>query len=119
MKRSLVLISVFLALCACKTQQFTMHDAGCTVIRDTVMQHDSIYVHEFMQGDTVYVTKYRDRWRDKIVNRCDTMYIQPTIPPDKPIPRFYKDCTIGFWFLLLTLLGSIALRIMKAIYLRR
>ena len=83
------------------------------------MQHDSIYVHEFTQGDTVYVTKYRDRWRDKVVNRCDTVYVQPTIPPDKPIPRFYKRCTWGFFILILLLLGRIAFRIMKAIYLRK
>ena len=111
--------AIIALITSCKTQQFTMHDAGCTVIRDTVMQHDSIYVHEFMQGDTVYVTKYRDRWRDKVVNRCDTVYIQPTIPPDKPIPRFYKDCTKGFWVLLILFLGSFGFRVMKAIYLRK
>ena len=55
----------------------------------------------------------------RVVNRCDTVYVQPTIPPDKPIPRFYKDCTKGFWVLLIMLLGSFAFRIFKAIYLKR
>ena len=50
------------------------------------------------------------------VERWHTQYLPE---PAKPIPRFYKDCTIGFWMLLLFLLGSIALTIMKKIYLRR
>ena len=54
--------------------------------------------------DTVFV----ERWR--------TQYLPE---PAKPVPRFYKDCTIGFWMLLLFLLGSIALTIIKKIYLRR
>ncbi len=116
MTRFILMFAIIALITSCRSQQCTVHNAQCTVIRDTVMQHDSIYVHEFMQGDTVYVTKYRDRWRDKIVNRCDTVYVQPTIPPDKPIPRFYKDCTLGFFLLLLLSLGRLAFRIMKAIY---
>ncbi len=116
-----LLISVMAT--SCKTQSTiagTAHIPQATIIRDTVMQHDSIYVHEFMQGDTVYVTKYRDRWRDKVVNRTDTVYVQPVpTAPQTPatIPRFYKRCTWGFWILLLLTLGRIAFRILKAIYL--
>ena len=60
--------------------------------------------------------------------RVDTVFVErwhtQTIPHTAPqtpatIPRFYKDCTIGFWILLLLLLGRIAVRIMKAIYLRK
>ena len=121
MKPFILTCAIIALITSCKTQSTiagTAHIPQATIIRDTVMQHDSIYVHEFMQGDTVYVTKYRDRWRDKVVNRTDTVYVQPTIPPDKPIPRFYKDCTWGFFILILLLLGRIALRITKAIYLR-
>ena len=58
------------------------------------------------------------------VVRVDTLFVErwhtTEVPsPPKPIPRFYKDCTIGFWMLLLFLLGSIALTIIKKIYLRR
>ena len=57
-------------------------------------------IEQVVRVDTVFV----ERWH--------TQYLPE---PAKPIPRFYKDCTIGFWFLLLTLLGSIALRILKAV----
>ena len=125
MKRFILTCAIIALITSCKTQSTiagTAHIPQATIIRDTVMQHDSIYVHEFMQGDTVYVTKYRDRWRDKVVNRTDTVYVQPVqTAPQTPatIPRFYKDCTWGFWILLLLTFGRIAFRIMKAIYLRR
>lgn len=40
--------------------------------RDTIITKDSIYIKEWMKGDTVYVREfrdrfvYRDRWRDSI-----------------------------------------------------
>ena len=56
--------------------------------------------------------------------RVDTVFIErwhtTEVPsPPKPIPRFYKNCTWGFFLLILLLLGRIAFRIMKAIYLRK
>ena len=46
------------------------------------------------------------------VERWHTQYLPE---PAKPIPRFYKDCTWGFFILLLLILGRIALRITKAV----
>lgn len=122
MMSSVLMLSALLAianLTSCKTQEAYVLPSVYSAQRDTLIQHDSIYVREFVQGDTVFVTKFQDRWRDRVVNRCDTVYVQPTIPPDKPIPRFYKDCTAGFWILLIILVGIIALRCMKAKFLRR
>ncbi len=56
--------------------------------------------------------------------RVDTIVVerwhtQQVPAPDKPIPRFYKDCTKGFWILLILFLGSFGFRILKAIYLKR
>jgi len=40
--------------------------------RDTIITRDSVYIREWMKGDTVYVREYRDRlvyrdrWRDSI-----------------------------------------------------
>ena len=56
--------------------------------------------------------------------RVDTVFVErwhtTEVPsPPKPIPRFYKRCTWGFFILLLLIFGRIALRIVKAIYLRR
>ncbi|MCQ2313517.1 MAG: hypothetical protein MJZ84_08775, partial [Paludibacteraceae bacterium] len=58
--------------------------------------------------DTVYI----ERWHTQMIP--DTRHQTPDT-----IPRFYKDCTIGFWILLLLTLGRIAVRIIKAIYLRK
>ncbi len=56
--------------------------------------------------------------------RVDTVFVErwhtTEVPsPPKPIPRFYKDCTWGFFILVLLILGRIALRITKAVCLRR
>ena len=58
------------------------------------------------------------------VVRVDTVFIerwhtQQVPAPDKPIPRFYKDCTKGFWILLIVLIGASALRLTKLIYRHR
>ncbi len=44
------------------------------------------------------------------VERWHTRYLPE---PPKPIPRFYKDCTAGFWVLLIIFIGSIALRLYR------
>ena len=56
-----------------------------------------------------------------IVERWHTQTV-PTPPPrgeSVGATKFYKDCTKGFWILLIVLLGSFGFRIFKAIYLRR
>ncbi|MCQ2312956.1 MAG: hypothetical protein MJZ84_05860 [Paludibacteraceae bacterium] len=64
----------------------------------------------------------------RLIIRVDTVFVErwhtQTIPHTAPqtpatIPRFYKDCTIGFWILLLLTLARFAFRIIKAIYLRK
>ena len=61
--------------------------------------------------------------------RVDTVFIErwhtQTVPTPPPLgdsvgaTKFYKDCTKGFWVLLILFLGSFAFRILKAIYLKR
>ncbi len=53
--------------------------------------------------------------------RVDTVFIErwhtTEVPsPPKPIPRFYKDCTWGFFILLLLILGRIALKMWKGFF---
>lgn len=43
-------------------------------VRDSIYLHDSVYVKEFVKGDTVYIEKYKDRWRDRIREVHDTLY---------------------------------------------
>ena len=48
---------------------------------DTVSVKDSSFV--YVKGDTLYIYKYRDRWREKIVR--DTSYIMKTDSIEIPI----------------------------------
>lgn len=46
-----------------------------THTRDSVYLHDSVYVKEFVKGDTVKIVEYRERWRDRIKEVHDTSYV--------------------------------------------
>ena len=74
-----------------------------------------------LRVDTVYI----ERWHTR-----DVLQAQPVLQSQRDGPsaagglsakrsQFYKNCTWGFWILLLLTLGRIAFRIMKAIYLRK
>ena len=77
--------------------------------RDTLITRDSIYIHEWLKGDTVYIEKYkdryvfRDRWRDSI-SICE---VHDTTTVEKKVER---ELTVGqkmkinsFWWLLIGL----------------
>lgn len=114
-----------LGLVACKspsvvtqgnaTQQFiTLHT------HDTVVVHDSVFVSEKMQGDTVYLTRveYRDRWRTHLV--YDTVVKTDSIvqviehPPERYIPKFHKTCTWLFCIIVVIGIIYIFLRVYKS-----
>lgn len=66
-----------------------------TVSRDTVMQYDkdSVFVNQFVKGDTVFNVKYieRIRYKDKIVVRIDTVKhidIQTITETKKVVPSW-------------------------------
>lgn len=78
-------VSVLLAiLTGCGTRRQTETDVTYKVRTDTVylsrtrtdsvLMRDSVYLTEYMRGDTVYVYKYRQavRWRDRTAT--DTIY---------------------------------------------
>ncbi len=66
--------------------------------RDSIMLHDSIYIHEYQRGDTIYRDRiqFRDRWRDRW--RTDTIYRSRTdsiavpYPVEKPLTRWQRFC---------------------------
>lgn len=42
-------------------------------VRDSIYFRDSIYIKEQVKGDTIYIVKYRDRWRDRVLQVHDTI----------------------------------------------
>lgn len=91
------------------------------LMRDTTYVHDSIYIHD--KGDTVYVTRWRDKYTERI--QVDTCYCQRT-DTIKLVKRvYYKEpltkwettkMTIGggvLWLLLALLIGWGAWKIFK------
>lgn len=78
-----------------------------TLIRDTVLQKDSIRI--YTQGDTVYTYKYKDKYIVKYLNKyvTDTLLIRDTIPQIiyktkevKIYPSLMEKLKAGLLFLL-------------------
>ena len=124
------MFAIIALITSCRSQQCTVHNAQCTVIRDSV----SVTYHPGTVLSLTDSTDFTDSAptcggaikKEQIPQkvRIDTLIVerwhtQEVPSPPKPIPRFYKDCTKGFWILLILFLGSFAFRILKAIYLKR
>ncbi|MBR2936035.1 MAG: hypothetical protein IKB81_03025 [Paludibacteraceae bacterium] len=104
--------TILLALPSCKSvEPTTLHHATqhYTTLHnavDTVVIHDSIFVREYMAGDTIYRDRiqYRDRWRTHIVHdtilRTDSIVQVIEPPPERYIPPFYKHCTTILFIIL-------------------
>ena len=80
--------------------------------RDTTYRRDSIYIREWMKGDTVYLDRFRDRyvfrdrWRDSISVRevHDTTTVQVQV--EKNLSWAQKAKIGAFPWLLLALIGA-------------
>lgn len=89
--------------------------------RDTTIVKDSVYIREWLKGDTVYVEKYRDkyvyrdRWRDSI----SIQEVHDTTTVERKVER---ELTIGqkakinsFWWLVMAVVGLAAWAFRKPI----
>lgn len=85
-------------------------------VRDSIYLHDSVYVKEYIKGDTVFIVKYRDRWRDRTREVHDTLWrtkidsVQVSVPVEveKKLPVGKK---IRLWlFLPLVVLSVVGWR---------
>ena len=85
-------------------------------LRDSVVHRDSIWIKERVAGDTIKITEYRDRWRerwrvqhDTIIHRqIDTIAVQRTIERkvEQPLGWWKKVRLRAFWaILILALVG--------------
>ena len=94
----------------------TLHFTQKSARVDTIYLHDSVFVSERMQGDTVYLTRveWRDRWRtrverDTVVDvRVEKEVVQ--LPPERYVPKFYRWCTIALWAIGVSVIGYWALK---------
>ena len=82
-------------------------DTLVTHHRDSIQVRDSVYVREWIKGDTVFVDRYRDRfvyrdrWRDSVVTKVDSVAIERTIEVkiEKPLSWWKKAKIAAFWWL--------------------
>lgn len=81
--------------------------------RDTTIQHDSVYIREYMKGDTVHHYEYRDRYvyRDRWRDSIDIREVHDTTTVEKKVER---ELTAGqkmkinsFWWLLAGLAAAL------------
>lgn len=84
--------------------------------RDTIVTRDSVYIREWMKGDTVYVEKYkdryvyRDRWRDsvRVKEVHDTTSVEVKVEVEKPLSLIQRVKIGSFWWLLAACVGALA-----------
>ena len=121
MKRIVLIFAVLvLSLTGCSRKIIEkvvyQHDTTFVNRRDSLYFRDSIYVKEYVKGDTVYIEKfkdryvYKDRWRDSIVTKVDSVAVEriKEVKVDKPL-SFWQRLKIGsFWWLLIGLAGCLA-----------
>lgn len=81
--------------------------------RDTLITRDSIYIREWLKGDTVYIEKYkdryvfRDRWRDSVSIKevHDTTTVEKKV--ERELTAGQKMKINSFWYLLAGLVLSL------------
>ena len=88
------------------------HDTTTVHHRDTTYRRDSIYIREWMRGDTVYVDRFRDRyvfrdrWRDSVSVRevHDTTAVEVKV--EKNLSWAQKAKIGAFPWLVLAVIGA-------------
>ena len=103
-----MLVLLILAGCSPRIVEriVVQHDTTTVHHRDTSYCRDSIYIREWMKGDTVYVDRFRDRyvfrdrWRDSVSVRevHDTTSVK--VPVEKPLTGWQRFRIGAFWWLL-------------------
>ena len=89
------------------------HDTTAVHHRDSIFTKDSVYIREWMKGDTVHIYEYRDRiiykdrWRDSIVTKVDSFAVETVkeVKVEKPLSVGQRAKIGLFWWLVLAVLG--------------
>lgn len=90
-----MLLAVLL-MAGCKTKEKVVETRTVDTVRTVALRYDSVYVHdsvfvrEYMRGDTVFVDKdrwhtlYKDAWRRDTVYVSKDKYIRYTVKEKQP-----------------------------------
>ena len=98
---------VLLGLGACRSVRYipvesVRHDSVVTILhhRDSIYQHDSVYIKE--KADTLLIERWHTRWRDRVSHA--TLYMSKTdtirvpVPVERKLSRAERTyITIGKW----------------------
>ena len=113
----LILLPVVGTGCSPKIIERVVYQRDTTVVhhRDTTYRRDSIWMKEYVKGDTVYVEKYkdrfvyRDRWRDSVRVVRDSVAVETIkeVKVEKPLSWSQKAKIGAFPWILLALIGAV------------
>ena len=89
---------------------------------DTIQTYekDSIYIHQ--RGDTVFRERWSIRYRDKVVERHDTIYQSVNkhdVEVREVVPTYYKGVSLAFWILVILLGIATVVRVLIRVYLKK
>lgn len=111
----LILLPVVGTGCSPRIAERVVYQRDTTVVhhRDTTYRRDSVWMKEYVKGDTVYVEKYkdrfvyRDRWRDSVRVVRDSVAVERVkeVKVEKPLNAWHRFRIGAFWWLL----GAVAL----------
>ena len=122
------MVMTILALPSCKSLDPTIVASATSMASasihtaDTIIIRDSIFLREYVAGDTVFRDRiqYRDRWRTHIIHdtvlKTDSIVQVIEHPPERFIPPFYKHCTVIFWILIVGIVIYVILRIKSSAF---
>ena len=110
MRKIIVMIAAAVALAGCKTREVVVTEHHTDTLRltqhhrDSIYLHDSTFVREFIQGDTVRIvtemwhTKYRDRLKTDTLYRSRTDSVPVPYPVIKEVKKplnFFEKAMMG------------------------
>ena len=106
----IVMIAAAVALAGCKTREVVVTERHTDTLRlvqhhrDSIYLHDSTFVREYIQGDTVRIvtemwhTKYRDRLKTDTIYRSRTDSVPVPYPVVKEVKKplnFFEKAMMG------------------------
>ena len=106
----IVMIAAAVALAGCKTREVVVTEHHTDTLRlvqhhrDSIYLHDSTFVREYIQGDTVrsvtemWPTKYRDRLKTDTIYRSRTDSVPVPYPVVKEVKKplnFFEKAMMG------------------------